>query len=135
MISSITLSCLIIISIVIALKTIGKRGELKIAYGHDENKTLKAYTSAHNNFSLYAPLMIIALYIIETLIVIPLIFSAILGLLIVTSRALHAYALMVKEVQVPPNFTWRKHSMQMTLAVLFIEAIICLILPIKIYFL
>lgn len=134
MITSVTLSCLIILNVIIALKTISKRGELKIAYGHNENKYLKAYTAAHHNFSIYVPLMIMALYIIETLIVIPLAFTATLGLFIIISRSLHAYALMAKELQERPDFTMRKRSMQMTLTILLIEAIICITLPIKIYF-
>ncbi|EQC49020.1 MAPEG family protein [Bacteriovorax sp. BSW11_IV] len=134
MITSITIALLIFISMAIAIKTIQMRSKLRIPYGHDNNRTLMAYTSAHNNFITYAPLMVIALYVIETLIVIPMAFTLTLGLAIVISRLLHAYALMVKETASKPNFSWRVKAMGLTFIILTSEALICLILPFKIYF-
>lgn len=95
----------------ITLDVVKKRKALGISLGNGENNELTNFTSAHNNFTQYTPILIILFYLNEisgllsNLVLIPL------ALIILIGRVLHYKALTSTEM----NFSLRVKGMKLTL--------------------
>lgn len=93
------------------LAVVNQRKSLKIALGSGEDETLLQYTSAHNNFSQYVPMLLILFYLNEINAFLPKPILFVVAILIVMGRVLHYRALTAKKM----SFKLRVRGMQLTL--------------------
>lgn len=108
--------------IFLSFGTIKVRKSQKIALGDNESIELKKWIRAHGNFTEYAPLTLILLFIAEYMKVSKL-EIALAGTLFIVSRFLHAYSLTKDEKyengQITQTPKFRMMGMILTFLVIF----------------
>ena len=126
MITTILTALLAIFYFLISVQVISNRKRLQVSLGNGEDNEILKYTSAHNNFASYAPMLIILFYFNETsglisnLVLIPL------ALMILTGRIFHYKGLTAKSM----NFSLRVKGMKLTLFSLLVMAISLLVIEV-----
>ena len=129
MITSLYVGILGLIYFKISLDTIKGRRSSKISLGAGENNQILHLVSAHNNFSSYAPLFIICLFLLES----QGFNSMVLHLIsigFVVGRLLHYLSMKDKEM----DFKLRVLGMQLTLWPLIIFFVLNISLYVKKFF-
>ncbi len=111
MITSLYLGLLGLLYIFMTFETIKARWDNKISLGAGPQNEIAHFTSAHNNFSNYAPLFLLGLFVLEAQSIHPL-FLHIASLIFVMGRIFHYLAMRGKKM----NFRRRKIGMILTIA-------------------
>ncbi len=114
---------LTVLLIVLSVRVIAIRRGERVEIGDGGDKELLRRMRVHANFIEYAPYALILMGLAELLKASPLLLHA-LGLLLVTGRAIHAYALS----QTPHIMQLRVMGMVLTFTTLGIAAMACIVL-------
>lgn len=123
---AITLFILVIFYLGLSINVIRQRRINRVAIGDQNNPNLLRAIRAHANCAEYAPLILLALYVLEKLHINPL-FMAVLCIAFLIGRVTHAFGLICLELQQPPRFWARSIGMSLTFLCLLISAITILI--------
>ncbi len=110
MASSLSAALLTFIYLVLSAGVIRARRSKGISMGYGKDNEIIGIVSAHNNFSNYAPLFLVLLYMTEVRGDIPSILLAVLGLAFVLGRLLHLVAFAGQKM----NFRLRVVGMLLT---------------------
>lgn len=110
MITGLIAACLGILYIKMSFDVIKLRRSLKISYGVGENNEIIGPVSAHSNFSAYAPLLLILLYLVEQVSFMPKLLVFIIGFMFLLGRTLHYRGVSGKKT----NFKLRVRGMMLT---------------------
>ncbi|WP_439541641.1 MAPEG family protein [Hyphomicrobium sp.] len=113
-------SLLAFLFLLLSARVISQRREARVEIGHGESRELMRRARVHANFTEYVPMALVLLLCAESLKA-PALALHVLGLGLVTGRAVHAYGLS----QNPHNFRLRVLGMWMTLATIALLATLC----------
>jgi len=114
-------SLLIGLQLFLTFQVIGKRRQAKVAIGTADSDELSRTVRAHGNFTEVTPIFLISLLILE-LVDSYLWWVAILGILFIAGRILHARSILVVEAQ-RGSYSLRVAGMMLTLIPLAMSAV------------
>jgi uncharacterized membrane protein YecN with MAPEG domain len=112
-----TLLLLILMLLYLSLRVIKLRHSEKVAYGLGEktSREFLAANTAQSNFCQYTPFALIVL-IVLMLQGLSTWLMALMCLLWLAGRVIHAYGVLIAEQRQPPSYRWRTLGMQLTFA-------------------
>ena len=110
-----------LVLVVLSVRTLTLRRELKVAIGHGDQPRLERAMRVHANFCEYVPLALLMIFFVETRIGGGWWIHA-LGVVLLVGRCVHAYGVS----QVKETFAFRVSGMAMTFTVLITAALVVL---------